>query len=151
MAIQVSDGLRNHCLATGSFKSALDGGKLYVYAGTVPASVHDALSGPTLLVTVTDNGGAGGLTFAAAAAAGILAKLSSQTWKGTNVADGVAAFFRFVESGDDPAAASTTAKRFQGTISTAGADINLANTSLVNTEEFPIDTFAVTLPSLAAA
>jgi hypothetical protein len=147
--IELSTGLRNHCLSTGSFKAALDGGKMYWYSGAKPADADAAIDGAqVLLVTISDNGGAGGLTFAAAAAAGVLAKLASQTWTGTVVADGLAAFFRFVEAGDDPLAASTTAKRFQGTISTTGADINLVDPNLVTSDPNPVDSFNVTLPAV---
>jgi len=149
MSIELSTGLRNQCLSNGSFKAALDGGKMYWYAGTKPADADAAIDGgQTLLVTISLDGGATGLTFAAAAAAGVLAKNALETWEGTVGTSGLAAFFRFVETGDDPLLASSTAKRFQGTISTTGADINLVDPNLVATANQPVDSFNVTLPAV---
>jgi hypothetical protein len=149
MTIKASTGLRNHVLATNSFKNAMDGGKMYWYSGTEPADADAAIDGAqVLLVTISLDGDATGLTFASSAASGILGKSISETWEGTIASSGLASFFRFCESGDTPAAASTTAKRFQGSIGavSSGADIELTDPNLTATENQPVDTFNVTLP-----
>ena len=150
MSIQLSTGIRNHVLASGSFAAALNTGLLTIYAGTPPASPDDALSGNTLLCTISVNGGGGGISFESAAVNGILSKAAAETWQGTNAADGTAAFFRWTESGGNPAVASTTEKRIQGSIAVAGADLNLSSVGLVSGAVQTVDFFNVTLPSQAA-
>lgn len=57
MALRLSTGLRNFCLAGGSVKDALQGGKLLIYSGAQPATADTAPSG-TLLCTITAASGA---------------------------------------------------------------------------------------------
>lgn len=140
-----STGFRNAVLDTGSVKGTFDGGFLKVYSAptAVPASADAAIGDAVLLVTFSDNAGAGGLNLATAAASGSIAKLSSQTWKGTAAATGTAAFFRYVQTGDT-GALSTTAKRIQGTVGVAGADMNLSSTSITSGASYTLDYFAMT-------
>lgn len=147
MAIKLATGMRNWLLSGGSWKGALDGGLLYIYDGSAPAGPDDALSGNTLLCTISLTGGGSGIHFDAAASGGVLAKAPAETWQGTNVASGTASFFRFVESGGDPSAASATEKRIQGSVAVAGADLNLSSVSLVNGATQTVDFFNVTQPS----
>ena len=37
MALKTSTGLRNHMMGVGSFKSAMDGTELRIFAGATPA------------------------------------------------------------------------------------------------------------------
>lgn len=53
MAIQFSTGLRNFIQNFGSYKRAVQGGKMVIYQGTVPTDPDAAISG-TALVTCTD-------------------------------------------------------------------------------------------------
>ena len=149
MGIQVSTGLRNGLLDSNSFKDALDGGLLYIYSGTPPASVNDALSGNTLLSTISLSGGGSGINFEPNAVAGVLSKAAAETWQGTNAASGTATFFRFCEAGGDPSAASSTEQRIQGSVGVAGADLNLSSVSLTAAATQTIDFFNVTLPAAA--
>lgn len=64
--------------------------------------------------------------------------ITGGVWSGTNLATGVASFFRFVRP-DDSGAASATDIRLQGTISTSGADMNLSNTTLTAAATTTID------------
>src|SRR3990167_1008157 len=57
MAIRASDGLRNHQLSGGSWRSAFAGGKLELWTGSQPASANTAPSG-TKVLTYTDASGA---------------------------------------------------------------------------------------------
>lgn len=152
MAIKTSTGLRNKMLVTGSFKSLMDGGKILIYGGAssavIPVSADDSATGlgATLLSTITVGSGATGLTFATTAVGGVVTKTTSETWSGNNVATGTAQFYRLVSS-TDTGASSTTDARVQGTISTAGADLNLSSVSLTNGSPQTIDFFSMALPT----
>lgn len=103
--------------------------KINVYTGTQPASANTAASG-TLLYTLTNNDdGTTGLTWGESVD-GVVSKSSSEAWKGTAVAAGIAGWFRCYEFGDNPALLSTTASRFDGAIATSGAEVNMSNTTI---------------------
>ncbi len=146
MTIKTSTGLRNAMLDSESLKDALHLGTLKIYAGTVPANADAALGGATLLCTVSNASGGTGLTMEAAAVDGVLVKESSEVWSGVNAATGVATFYRFVAVGDD-GTSSTTQARVQGTVGTAGADLNLSSTSLVSAATQTVDFYSIALPS----
>lgn len=146
MTIKTSTGLRNSMLDTAPFKTTMALCFLDLYAGPVPAAADDAPTGATKLCRVTLNSTATGLSWSAAAAAGVLAK-AAEIWSGVNLATGVATFYRLVAAGDT-AASSTTEKRVQGSIGLAGADMNLTNTSLTSGLTQTIDFFVVSLPTL---
>lgn len=57
MALRLSKALRDFMMSGGSLKDALQGGKILIYDGPQPASADAAPTG-TLLLTLTDNGGA---------------------------------------------------------------------------------------------
>jgi len=147
MTIKISTGLRDDMLDTGSLKTIFNLGSIKIYSGSAPASANDAVSG-TLLCTITNNGGGTGITFAASASSGAISKNGSETWKGTNAASGTAGYFRLVGASDD-GTSSTTQPRIQGTIGTAGEDMNLSSVSLTSGAEQTIDYFSVALPASA--
>tara|TARA_R110002110_G_scaffold415835_1_gene657228 strand:+ start:42617 stop:43057 length:441 start_codon:yes stop_codon:yes gene_type:complete len=144
---KVSTALRNAMLATGSFKSIMDGGFLKLYSGAVPASADDALGAAVLLVTISVSAGGTGLTFEATATNGILSKATAETWQGVNAASGTATFFRFAPSADT-GVSSTTEPRVQGNVGVIGSDLNLSNTSLTASAIQTINHFNVALPTL---
>lgn len=146
MPVKASTGLRNHVLATGSVKSALDGGFVKIYAGTVPATADAALGSAVLLCVIYSDGTSAGVNLAAAASDGSIAKSGSETWSGTNVASGTATFFRHVAAADD-GSASTTAPRLQGTVGVSGADLNISSTALVAAVPQALDYYNLTLPT----
>lgn len=146
MTAKFSTGLRNAMLATDPFGDAMDLCELKIYAGTVPASADDAIGAATLLCTVTNNATATGLTFDSAASGGVIAKTPSEIWRGINAAGGVATFFRLVLPSDN-GTASVTQRRVQGAIATAGAELNLSSTTLVNAASQSVDFFSVALPT----
>jgi len=147
MTLKASTGLRNKVLDTGSLKAALDGGKLNIYAGPVPATADDALGSATLLCAVTLNSTGAGINFDAAAVNGVLAKDPGQVWSGVNVASGTATFYRHVATGDT-GVLSTTQARIQGEIGTAGKEINLSSVALVSGATQALDYYSVALPTL---
>ncbi len=144
MTIKTSTGLRNAMLDTAPFDTAMALSFLDIYSGAEPATADAAATG-TKLVRISVGSGGTGLSWAAAAAAGVLAK-AVETWSGTNLATGVAGYFRLVIAADT-AALSTTEKRVQGSVGLAGADLNLTSTSLTIALTQTIDYFVVSLPT----
>ena len=148
MALKISTGMSNYMLDTGSLRSGLNLGFLKIYSGTPPAAADDALGSlgtNTLLVTISNAGGGTGLTMEATAAAGVISKATAETWSGTNAATGTATFYRFTAPGDT-GVSSSTQRRLQGTVGTAGAELNLTSTSLTIGNGQSINHFYVSLP-----
>lgn len=145
MAIKFSTGARNKMLDTGSLKSIFALGFIKVYSGSAPATADAAVTG-TLLCTVSNASSGTGVNMAAAAVAGVIEKLSSETWSGVNAASGTAGYYRHVAVGDD-GTLSTTQARSQGTIGTAGADMNFSSTSLTSGATQTVDYFSYALPT----
>lgn len=143
--MKFSTGLRNGILVTGSVKSQLDGGTIKVFNATsIPADADAAETG-TLLLTISLTGTGSGLVFDTTATGGVIGIPSGAVWKGTNVASGTANYFRWVPAGDT-GAASTTAKRIQGTIGIANADMIWTVPALVAGNEKIIDAFNIATP-----
>ncbi len=149
MTFHVSTGLRNKMLDTGSLKSRLAAGFIDIYSGTEPISADAALSGNTKLCRIYSNWPTNtvGLTFDTSASAGVIAKNTGETWKGTNLATGTATFYRFVTA-SDTGVSSTTEERLQGSIALAGAEMNLSSVSLTSTVAQTVDYYVVALPTL---
>lgn len=150
MTIQISTGLRNKMLDTGSFRSLMNGGKLLIYAGSAPtgADAPATSAGGSLLCTITTNNTGTGLNFATSAASGVITKATADVWSGTNSAGGTPSFYRFVAPGDTDAS-STTQCRIQGSCDNSGAaDLNLTNAPLTSGALQIVDYFSVSLPTL---
>lgn len=105
-------------------KADLDGGKLYLFAGPVPADAADALDMVTLhtqVAVLTLDGEGSGLTFDAPSD-GALPKNALEEWSGLNVFEGAdegetvltPTFFRFCASGDNGRGSGTGSPRLQG-------------------------------------
>lgn len=141
-----STGLASHVAVTGSLKDALDAGFLYLFSGPVPASADAAIDGSSVLLAKISVGGDGttGLTFAATSTDGVLTKTGAETWEGTVAATGTATFWRFCEAGDAGTAASTTAKRLQGTVgTTVASELILVSAALTSGNNQTISVFQV--------
>lgn len=133
-------------MTAGSFKGGLDGSYLKIYSGTAPASADDAVpGGATLLCTVSVDAGATGVTFEAAATAGLLLKAAGESWEGVNADTGTASWFR-VAPVADVGDQSTNALRLQGNVAQAGADLNITNVSLSAGATQTVDYFSVLMP-----
>lgn len=142
----ISTGLRHHILATGSMKAGIDGGVIRIYSGTVPVDADAALSGNTLLCTISNNDAGTGITLDTTPSGGVLQKNTGETWSGTCVASGTATFFRF--SGlSDTGVLSTTEKRVQGTIGTALTDMIVDSTTFTSTILRKIDNAVFGMPA----
>lgn len=144
--IKVSEALRNYVCVTGSLKQALDGGNIKIFAAAnAPATAEDAELG-TLLRVVSLNGDGSGLVFDSSVAGGVLSKPISAVWSGTNLATGVPKYFRWVMPGD-AGDANTTARRIQGTVGVAGADMNISTATLTSGITTPTTFFNLSLPT----
>jgi hypothetical protein len=142
-----STGLRNSILSTGSLKSALDGGRLALYSGTMPANADAAIDAGTLMYTFTvNNDGATNLNFDTTASDGILMKAPAESWQAACVAAGDIAFFRYYLPPDDPMTASVTAVRVQGTVGTSFADLLIAEVTKALADPLTLDHFGVMVP-----
>jgi len=83
--------------------------------------------------------------FFALPSSGAMSK-GTDTWSGLIATSGVAGYFRIVKPEDDGTDSSTPI-RFQGAVSTSGAELNLSTTSLVAATTLTIDTFSISLPA----
>ena len=143
---KISTGLRNHLLTGGALSAGLGGGVIRMYSGTEPATADASIGTATLMVTISNNGAGTGISFEAAPVAGILSKLSTETWLGTLVANGTYSFYRFSAIADT-GAESTTEKRVQGTIGILNEDLIVASLTKVATDEQRIDSYAIGMPA----
>lgn len=145
MSASYSSALRAAMMATGSFKSQMDGSFIDVYAGAIPANADAAIGGATLLLTISVASGATGITFDTSAPGGVLAKNTSEVWSGVVSTAGTASFFRLRKTGDT-GASSTTSLRLQGSVGVAGADMNLTSNVLANGATQTLSSAAFYLP-----
>ena len=143
MTVKSSTGLRSYLMDTGSFKDAMSGGSIRLFAGPAPVDADAAETG-TLLCVITNNGTATGITFAPSATAGVLPKASGETWLGTNLASGTVTHYRLVAPGDTGTASITEARQ-QGTVGLIGADMNISNVLLTSGAPQSIDYATMTL------
>jgi len=143
--------MRNGLLGTDDLKGLFTDGVLRIYSGIQPTSADDAETG-TLLCEITVSSGVftpgspdNGLEFGAPAA-GTISKASGEVWSGVATATGTAGWFRFYANARTTGA-STTAARFDGSVSTSGAQLNMSSTAITAGATTTIDSFAVTLPA----
>jgi hypothetical protein len=109
----------------------LNSGTIQFFSGTQPANANTALSGNTLLATLTF----GSTAFGAAAASVITANAITS---GTAVATGTATFARLYESNGTTVVGDVT-------VGTSGAGINLNTTSIVTGGLVSITSFTLTV------
>jgi hypothetical protein len=169
MSIKASVALRNGLLQGSSVKEQLDSGFIYIYAGAEPADADTALdmvSTHTQLAKIAADAvpaddGVTGLTFAATAVNGAIAKASAETWAskvnfvGKDAAQAgvgplTATFFRFCKAADNgQAIGDTTTPRIQGSVATSGGDMTLTSVSLDDngTNTVGLSTFEVRQPA----
>lgn len=129
MTLSYLTAIRNSRLNT--ITTAVGGSGLFrIYNGTPPVDANTALSGNTLLSTMTLNA-----TYAPAAASGVLT-LNAITSDTSAAATGTASFFRHLTSGGTA--------QLQGTVGTSGADLNLNTTSIVIGAQVACSSFVIT-------
>jgi len=130
-------------------------GILCIFSGTQPADCNDVESG-TLLCKITLASGAfvagqaaNGINFDAPVA-GVLSKAAAETWSGVGEAGAgagtVAGWFRFYDNAY-VTGASTSAKRFDGAISTLStAELQMTVNTIVSGAPVVINSFVYTPP-----
>jgi hypothetical protein len=134
-------------LSDAAAKAAVDavavlcnGGSIKIYGTAQPAGANTATSGQTLLGTLTLSATA----FAASSASGsdgskvVTATANTITDDSSADATGTAVWFRCLKS-------DGTTVVFDGAVSTSGAELNLASTSIVSGEDISVTSFTITL------
>lgn len=108
----------------------------------------------TTTLTKTDANMAGGVTAVNGlkwgfSSAGVIAKLSTQTWSGVNAATGTAGYYRMYGSVADAGGLDSagTTLREDGAVSTTGAELNMASTSLTAAATTTITAWQRTIPT----
>ena len=130
MAIKQTTAVRNAQLDALNTQTGTSA-KLRIYNGTRPANANTAITSQTMLVELTCNATA----FAAAASGGVLT--ANAISNGTAAATGTASWFRLWQS-------NGTTPIMDGDVSTAGADLNLNNTSIATGQTVSVSSFTVT-------
>ena len=151
MALRLSTGLRNKMLGTNSFKTIMQYGTIRIFPGVQPSSADDA-EGATPLLEITVSSGAftpganaNGLNFDDPVD-GACAKAAAEVWSGVASATGTAGWFRFYAN-DRTTGADTDHARFDGSVSTSGAQLNMSSTSITAGATTTIDSYKVTMPA----
>jgi len=141
-------------LSGGSLKSIFKDGVMRIYTGTQPVGTNgaDLVESGNLVAVITESSGAfvagavaNGLEFQDATA-GVMSKLSTETWSGLGLGTYTAGWFRFYTNAYETGA-SETAIRFDGSVAASGAQLNLNSTSIVLDLPINILTFAITMPA----
>lgn len=154
MAERVSTGFANAQLT--ALANDFRQGVIAIYSGTQPTSADEAEIG-VLLCLITKDGGSysaadpsNGLTFGSPSG-GVIDK-SAEVWSGTAIANGIAGWFRFYAHDAGAAdgyttGASTTAKRFDGAISTSSsAELQMLNTTVAVGGVITVSGLPITYP-----
>lgn len=135
----------------GSFSDILRNGVIRIFPGTQPASA-DNTEGVSHLVEISKGsatfvpGGTNGINLNGAAS-GVISKSATEIWSGVAVATNTAGWFRYYDK-DRVTGASTTARRFDGSVAQSAAQLNMSNTSVVSGSTSTIDSLAITFPTL---
>lgn len=116
--LKYSNGTRD-AQQQGLITYAGSGAIIHIYEGTQPTDANTAISGQTLLVSLTVTGSFGTDSNGTITLGSVA--------NGTAVATGTAQFFRITKSDN-----STVV--MDGSVGTSGADMNLNNTSIATTQ-----------------
>lgn len=116
--LKYSNGTRD-AQQQGLITYAGSGAIIHIYEGTQPTNANTAISGQTLLVSLTISGSFGTDSNGTITLGSVA--------NGTAVATGTAQFFRITQSDN-----STVV--MDGSVGTSGADMNLNNTSIAATQ-----------------
>ena len=155
MAERLSTGFVDAVNQTGSVKSVMQDGIIYIYSGAQPATADAAETG-TLLLKLTVDGGAftsgvatNGLEMGTSTD-GVLSKAAAETWQGFGLAAAgtgtVAGWFRWYAN-TVVQGISTTAVRVDGAIGTSTAyEMQMSNTTIAEGGLSTVNTFTYTAP-----
>lgn len=105
-------------------------------------------------ITKTDANMAGGVAAVNGlkfdvSAAGVMAKLTTQTWSGVNAASGTAGWFRQYSCVADASALDSVElyMRIDGSVATAGGEMNLNSTAFVSAATTTLASWSMTVPA----
>ena len=148
MTVRFSTGLRNAVASTYGLGQMMNGGVIYVYGGTIPASPDNApgsaplgiITTDGLMFTPGDNSNGAGLSLQTVSPGGLL---NYGTWvlKGMNT--GTATWFRWCWLDPDSFQESTYYPRVDGDI---GSAFILPVTNINPSTSLVIDSFLIVLP-----
>lgn len=124
----ISDTAAN--AAANAVTAICNGGTLNIYSGTQPTNANTALSGQTLLATMTLSNPAFGSASAGVATANAIGST-------TALASGTGSWFRVLES-------NGTTVVFDGSVGTSGCDLNLNSVSFASGEAVSVTSFTYT-------
>lgn len=120
--------------------------------GTTPNGY--VVASTTTTITKTDANMAGGVVAVNGlkfdlSSAGIMSKLSTQSWSGVNAATGTAGWFRQYGSVADASALDSlgVVLRMDGSVATSGAEMNLNSTAFVISATTTLATWTMTIPA----
>lgn len=114
-----------------------NGGTLNIYSGSQPTDANTATSGQTLLVTLTFSGTAFGNGVASGSAGSkVCTATANAITAGTAGNTGTAAWFRILTSGSGVC--------IDGSVGTAGCDLNLSSTAISTGAIVSISSFTIT-------
>lgn len=133
MAVQFATTVRNAMLDAITAQAGASA-LVNIYSGTKPTNANTALSGNTLLASLTC-----GATFAAAASNGTLT-LNAITQDSSADATGTAVFFRVLKS-------DGTTVVWQGDVGTSGSDLNLNTTSIAAGGPVSVSSWTLSIPA----
>lgn len=120
-----------------SLAATANGGTLNIYTGTQPTDANTAISGQTLLVTLTFSATAfGGGVASGSAGSKVVTATANAITSGTAVATGTAAWFRILTS--------SSAVCIDGSVGTSGADLNLSSTAVSTGAVVSVSSFTIT-------
>lgn len=149
----------NNNFTDPTFTASAVGAVVTIKAAPGTGATPNAQAVATTLTTITNtiaNGStlAGGVTAVnglsfAPAAAGVLPKRTTEAWQGTAVATGTAGWFRLKSSIADAGALDSVGAfmRLDGSVATAGAQLNLTSTSIVSAAVQTLATFNINFPT----
>jgi len=129
-----------------SIKEIFNNSVIKIYQGSKPSTADEAISGQTLLVTITNGSQANvGLTFGEASE-GKISKTPTEVWSGVAVNAGTAQWFR-LSTFNDTGGASDVEERIDGSIGTSGAELNMSNTYISQNAVQTISIFDISIAS----
>jgi hypothetical protein len=146
----------NRYKSSPDYTAIASGNVVTIYAGLGAAATPNgfavAATTTTLSATTSNmssgSAGSNGLLFDNSIA-GVLSKLSTQTWSGLNLANGVAGWFRqhgAVADGNLLDSAGVLL-RIDGSIATAGSEMNMNSTGFVSGATTTLQNWAMTVPN----
>lgn len=133
MALNTHLSIASWDAALDSALNVLNSGTVQIYSGTQPLTPDTALSGNTLLVTMT----LGATAFGAASAG---TKTANSITSGVAAATGTASFFRAFQSGG-------TVAVIDGSVGTSGADMTIPSVSIVSGVTIGESSWTVSMPT----